>query len=319
MPILESSYHAPTGLRGGHLGTIFPTLFRKIPTLNYERERLELEDGDFLDLDWVKTDSKRVTIIAHGLEGDSQAKYVRGMAQAAVKRGYDALAWNCRGCSGEPNRLLRSYHSGISEDLESVVKHVLTLAYEEISLVGFSLGGNITLKYLGEQNGKIDPRVKNAVAFSVPCDLTSSSLRLGERQNMIYMRRFMDGLKSKVRIKDQQFPGKVDLSGLDQMETFAQFDERYTAAFNGFSGALDYWEKASSRPFLADIQVPTLLVSALNDPFLAPECFPYEIAKGSDHFHLETPKKGGHVGFASRSEEYWSELRTFEFIEKTEA
>ncbi len=314
MPVLESSYRAPRGLRGGHFGTVFPTLFRRVPPLAYERERLEMLDGDFLDLDWTKSGSRRVVIIAHGLEGDSQAKYIRGMTHAMRRRGYDVLAWNCRGCSGEPNRLLRSYHSGISEDLKAVVDHVLTLDYEELALVGFSLGGNITLKYLGEQKGEIDARVKSAVTFSVPCDLTSSSLRLGEPQNRIYMHRFMEGLKEKVRIKSEQFPDEVDLSGLDEMKTFAQFDDRFTAVFNGFSSAKDYWKKASSKPFLSGIRVPTLLISAKNDPFLAPACFPYEIAEASAFFHLETPEQGGHVGFAGGAKEYWSETRAAEFI-----
>lgn len=314
MPLIESTYRPPFGLKNGHAATIFPVLFRRVPPVSYERTRLELDDGDFLDLDWLKKGNRRLVIIAHGLESDSQAHYVRGMALALAKRNYDALAWNCRGCSGEPNRLLRSYHSGVSEDLREVVKHALELGYEEIFLVGFSLGGNITLKFIGEEGEKIDPRVKAAVAISVPCDLTSSSLRLGKFANQIYMRRFMDGLCSKIRQKNEVFPENVDLNGLRKMRTFGDFDERYTAPLNGFSGARDYWSKASSRPYLEKIDMPTLLINAADDPFLDEPCFPRDIAENNPHFFLEIPSHGGHVGFTSRGVEGWLEKRTAEFF-----
>ncbi|MEJ6579945.1 MAG: alpha/beta fold hydrolase [Akkermansiaceae bacterium] len=316
MPLVSSRYLPPLPFRGGHFSTIFPTLFRRVPTLAYERKCLELADGDFLDLDWSRFGHKRLAIIGHGLEGDSQAKYIRGMALALQKRNWDSLAWNCRGCGGSHNRLLRSYHSGVSGDLGFVIDHAFEQGYREISLVGFSLGGNIVLKYLGEQAGDIHPALKSAVAFSAPCDLTSSSLQLGEWQNKIYMSRFMDGLKGKVIQKNEEFPGKLDLSELKKVKTFAEFDDRFTAPLNGFIDARDYWKKASSKPYLANISIPTLLISALNDPFLPPACYPEEIARMSRHFHLEIPKHGGHVGFASRGEEYWSETRCCEFLDE---
>ena len=315
MPLVPTTYRAPLGLRGGHFSTIYPTLFRRVPNLESNRERLELPDGDFMDLDWSRSGNKRLAIIGHGLEGDSRAKYIQGMARALQKRGWDTLAWNCRGCSGEPNRLLRSYHSGVSEDLSLIIDHALVHNYREISLVGFSLGGNIILKYLGELGANAPSEIKSAVAFSAPCDLTSSSLQLGEWQNRIYMSRFMTGLKEKIEIKNEQFPNQLDLSGLKKMKTFAEFDDRFTAPLNGFTDARDYWTKASSKPHLSNIRIPALLISALNDPFLPPACFPEEIARASQHFHLEMPKHGGHVGFATRSEEYWSETRCGEFLE----
>lgn len=316
MPLLDSTYRAPLGLRNGHLATIHPTLFRRVGRPEITREILELADGDFLDLDWSRLGHKRLAIIGHGLEGDADAKYIRGMSLALQKRGWDTLAWNCRGCGGSPNRLLRSYHSGVSEDLGFVVDHAVAEGYREISLVGFSLGGNIVLKYLGEQSNDVRPEVKSAVAFSVPCDLTSSSLQLGEWQNALYMRRFMDGLKGKVAFKNEQFPGKLDLRDLAKVKTFAQFDDRFTAPLNGFTDARDYWKRASSKPHLSKIAIPALLVSALDDPFLPPACFPEEIAKKSKHLHLETPRHGGHVGFASSGGEYWSETRCAEFLEQ---
>jgi len=316
MPLIPSNYHAPFPLRSGHLATIYPTLFRRVASLPVTRERLELPDGDFLDLDWSPRRHRSLAIIGHGLEGESSAKYIRGMSLALQKRAWDTLAWNCRGCSGEPNRLLRSYHSGVSGDLGHVIDHAIaqTHAYQKIALIGFSLGGNIVLKYLGEQASHLDPRGKGGVAFSTPCDLSSSSLRLGEWDNKIYMARFMDGLKEKVIRKNKKFPGRLDLSGIQKIKTFADFDDRFTAPLNGFAGAHDYWTRASSKPLLSAIAIPTLMVQALNDPFLPAACFPREIAEKSAFLSLETPAHGGHVGFVSSGQEYWSETRCAEFL-----
>ena len=315
MPVIPSTYHAPLGLRGGHQSTIYPTLFRRVNDPPIHRERLELPDGDFLDLDWSSRQQKRLAIIGHGLEGSSSAKYIRGMSLALQKRDWDTLAWNCRGCSGEPNRLLRSYHSGVSEDLSAVVDHALLKGYNKVVLIGFSLGGNIILKYLGEQGTNLPPEVKTAVTFSVPCDLTSSSLLLGEWTNTIYMRRFMTELKEKICIKASQFPDQIDLSNIEKIKTFAEFDDRYTAPINNFADARDYWTRASSKPHLANITIPTLLVQAKNDPFLPAPCYPTQIAEKSHSLHLEMPDHGGHVGFVSRGKEYWSEIRAVEFIQ----
>jgi len=314
MPLVSSTYRAPLGLRGGHFSTIYPTLFRRVATVEVELERLELPDGDFLDLDWSRLGHRRLAIVGHGLEGESSAKYIRGMSLALQKRDWDTLAWNCRGCGGTPNRLLRSYHSGVSEDLGSVVDHAISEGYQELALIGFSLGGNIVLKYLGEQGPEAHPEIKAAVAFSAPCDLTSSSLRLGERSNRIYMSRFMKGLKEKTRLKNEVFPGRLDLTGIDKIKTFAEFDDRYTAPLNGFKDARDYWTRASCKSHLPAIRIPSLLISALNDPFLPKACFPIEIAEKSRHLSLETPSHGGHVGFVSRGLEFWSETRCIEFL-----
>ena len=316
MPLISSNYRAPLGLRGGHFSTIYPTLFRRVGSPPVQGERLELADGDFMDLDWSERTHGRLAIIGHGLEGESTAKYIRGMSLALQKRGWDTLAWNCRGCSGEPNRLLRSYHSGVSDDLGHVVDHAVAEGYKSIALIGFSLGGNIVLKYLGEQGAGIHPEVKAGVAFSVPCDLTSSSLRLGDWDNKIYMSRFMDGLKEKVTQKNAKFPGKLNLEGFNRIKTFAQFDDRFTAPLNGFTDARDYWTRASSKPHLEGIQVPALMIQAANDPFLPDPCFPREIADASKSLHLEIPRHGGHVGFISRGSEYWSETRCAEFLQE---
>ena len=318
MPLVEpSGYRSPAWLRNGHAQTIFPALFRRLPLVTRRRERLELSDGDFLDLDW-NTDRRadRVAILTHGLEGTSANAYVQGMAAALVRAGWDVLAWNLRGCSGEPNRLLRSYHSGVSDDLKCVVEHALaTGRYRRAALVGFSIGGNLTLKYLGESPP--DSRVDRAVVFSVPCDLGASSRKLESRSNRLYMQRFLETLAKKIREKIQRFPGQLRDQGLRDMRTFAEFDEAYTAPLHGFANAQDYWQRASSQPVLPNIQTRTLLVSALDDPFLSAECFPHEAAHANPHFFLETPERGGHLGFVSfrRPNEYWSETRAVEFLE----
>ena len=315
MPLIgNSTYRPPAWLRGGHMQTIHPALFRKVAPVTLRRERLELEDGDFLDLEWSGCDSPRLAILCHGLEGGPRAAYMQGMARALVKRGWDALAWSFRGCSDEPNRLASFYHSGKTEDLDAVVRHAARAhPAEKIDLLGFSLGGNLVLKYVGERGTDIAPHIHRAVAFSVPCELACSSAKLSEWHNRIYMERFLRTLRAKVREKHPRFPAELDISGLESMRTFAEFDGRFTAPLHGFADAEDYWKRSSCRRFLPGISIPTLLVTAKNDPILGSACYPYAEAEGSASFHLETPSDGGHVGFGV-GEEYWSEKRAAEFL-----
>jgi predicted alpha/beta-fold hydrolase len=314
MPLIASStYRPPWGLANGHLQTILPVLLRRVPTITRERERIETPDGDFLDLDWNRDQhSQSLVIITHGLEGNSANASVQGMACAFHRAGWDTLAWNLRGCSAEMNRLLRTYHSGAWEDLECVTNHAAG-TYQNVVLVGFSIGGNLTLKYLGDRGSSINPAIKGAVAFSVPCNLASSALVLESRINSIYMNHFMRDLRRKIREKAAIFPEGISTEGLDRIRTFREFDGTYTAPLNGFLSAEDYWAKASSKPSLAGITVPTLLINALNDPFLGPEFFPKKEAEANPHLHLELPESGGHLGFLTLGKEYWSETRAVEF------
>ena len=318
MPLVtNSTYRCPTLLSNGHLQTLLPSLLRRVRPVVYRRERIPTPDGDFLDLDWAKTGSQRLAVLAHGLEGDSKRHYMLGMVNALAKRGWDAVAWNARGCSGEVNRALRFTHSGATEDLQTVTSHVTsTCDYSALTLIGFSLGGNLTLKYLGERGRELDPRIKAAVAFSVPCDLQSSSIQLARPVNWIYMQRFLATLHEKIRAMIKAMPGKIDDRGYGQLRNFKDFDDRYTAPIHGFKDAEDYWRKCSCKPFLRDIQVPTLLVSARNDPFLADPCYPIEEAKENPRLHLEMPAAGGHVGFIGFNDggEYWSETRAVPFL-----
>ena len=318
-----SGFAPPFWLRNPHVQTIAAAKLRRVPGPAYMRQRIETSDGDFLDLDWVyaavgKTRSSQLVIISHGLEGNSRRTYVRGMANAFLRGGWDVCAWNFRGCSGEPNRLFRSYHSGATKDLETVVNHVLTTAqYDVLALIGFSLGGNLTLKYLGERRLDVHASIKGAVAVSAPCDLAASSAQLDRKSNAIYMQYFFRSLRKKAKRKAEKFPDLIDPEVVADMKTFREFDDYYTAPAHGFKDAEDYWEKASSKPFLPSIRVPTLIVSALDDPFLAPECFPYAEASASDHLHLLTPQRGGHTGFLSglMAAESWSEQVARDFVD----
>jgi uncharacterized protein len=314
MPIVTSRFHPPAFLRNGHIQTILPALLPRRLSIAFERERLELEDGDFLDLDWARIGGDRLAILSHGLEGCSDGDYNRGMATALHAAGWDVLAWNLRGCGKEMNRLPRSYHSGETGDLGAVIRFAAT-KYPQIALIGFSLGGNLTLKYLGESSPH--PTVIGAVAISVPIDLAASARALDQRwSNRIYLRRFMKSLIAKVEAKALRFPDHLDMSRCRTIRTFQEFDDRYTAPIHGFRDAADYWAKSSARQYLDRITVPTLLLNARDDPFLTPECFPFAEAEQHSYLFLEAPESGGHMGFIdlARASEIWSERRVVEFL-----
>jgi predicted alpha/beta-fold hydrolase len=315
-------YRPPRWLRSGHLQTVLPSLFRRVEGVAYRRERIETPDGDFLDLDWAPAEEagggpRRLAVLSHGLEGSSDRAYVRGMARAFLAAGWDVLAWNYRGCSGEPNRRFRSYHSGVTEDLDVVLRHALACEYEAVGLVGFSLGGNLSLKYLGERGAEADERIVGAVAFSVPCDLASSAVKLARPENVAYMRRFMRSLAGKLDEKRRRFPGRLPAADVGKMRTFAEFDGYYTAPAHGYASAEDYWRSVGAGRFLRGIRRPALLVNAQDDPFLTPACFPFEAAAENPFFHLLAPPWGGHVGFMlDRIDgEYWSERVATVFLE----
>jgi predicted alpha/beta-fold hydrolase len=317
MPIVPSQFRPPALLRNGHVQTILPVLFPRRFTLRFERERLELDDGDFVDLDWHRTGAPRVAILSHGLEGNSRQDYILGTARALAANGWDVLAWNFRGCSGEPNRLLRFYHSGETGDLGSVIRHGAT-RYGRIALVGFSLGGNVTLKYLGE--APPHPAVCAAAVVSVPIDLASCAEALDERRrNRVYLGRFMTALVAKIEAKARQFP-ELDVRAARRIASFREFDGRFTAPIHGFRDADDYWTRSSARQFLPRIAVPTLLLNPRNDPFLGAACYPEPEAAASASLFLETPDSGGHVGFLDFANglERWSERRIVEFFGEAE-
>lgn len=316
--ILSAQYNAPFLLKNGHFNTIFPTLFRPVPSLSYVRERVELPDGDFMDLDWSKVGSKKAILVLHGLEGSSDSTYIKGMIRAFNQANWDGVGMNFKGCSGEINRQLTSYHMGASEDLRMVVAHLIERhEYEELVIIGFSLGGNVVLKYMGEEGKNAPQAIRCAVAFSVPCDIPSTNVELAKWQNGIYLRRFMKSLNGKLEGKLTEYADQINLPDNRLPRTFQEYDDCYTGPIHGFKNAKHYWETCSSKHFVADIRVPTLLVNALDDSFLGEGCYPYQIAEDHPYFHFETPKNGGHVGFVAFNKErkYWSEKRALAFVE----
>ncbi|MES2731758.1 MAG: alpha/beta fold hydrolase [Bacteroidota bacterium] len=326
MPLVTSSTHTPPFyLFNAHLQTIIPSLLRKVKGVNYRRERIQTPDGDFLDLDWSSTKSlantdkrsPKLAILSHGLEGDSSRPYILGMVRELNAQGWDALAWNFRGCSGETNHQLRFYHSGATDDLGLLVTHALQSGqYTSIALIGFSLGGNLTLKYLGEKAKTLPHEIKRAVVFSVPLDLQACSTKLSEPGNVIYHRRFLKSLRQKIAIKVVNMPERLSLEAYQHVKTLQDFDEYYTAPLHGFLGAVDYYHRCSAKNFLSTIAIPTLIVNAQNDPFLPAECYAEDLVKDLPEVFLEIPEKGGHCGFFSKTLHgtYWSEERALQFI-----
>ena len=305
------AYRAPLWLPDGHTQSIYPALFRKIPLTHSHSERMELPDGDFLDVDWhMRSEAlheKPLLIVSHGLEGSSRRHYVTGLIRAMPE--VNALAWNYRSCSGDPNRNLRFYHSGATDDLDFVIQQAVARGVKDIYLAGFSLGGNLSLKWLGENAKKASQFVRKAVAFSVPLHLSSSSQQLTRRENRLYTHRFLQTLLEKVTEKSARYPQDITPSMLASIRSLYEFDNVITGPLHGFKDAEEYYERNSSLYFLADIQVPTLIVNAKNDPFLSQECLPEQI--DSDFVRIELPDSGGHCGFYPRNYrgQTWAEQR----------
>ncbi len=314
---MKPEYQRPSFLINSHFETIYPAFFRKVKDAPaFQREKIDTPDGDFLEVDWAKQKSKRLVILQHGLEGSSDRPYILGMAKVFFNAGFDVCAWNFRGCGGSMNRLPIFYHSGATYDLDLIVSHALGM-YEDITLLGFSLGGNLTLKYMGEKDR--DPKVKRAIAISVPLDLSSSSDNLGTSKCFLYEKRFLKNLLKKVQTKDSQMPSKINMKHFGQVKSLRDFDEYFTAPIHGFEGANDYYTKNSSRFFLEGINKPTLIINAQNDPMLSPVCFDPKVAANNPNIEFLLPKHGGHVGFAQFDKNgfYWSEKMALDFAQRT--
>jgi uncharacterized protein len=324
MPIISTNdYKPPFWLPDSQSQTIFPSIFRKVEGIDYVRERIETHDGDFLDIDLSDCKSPRLRtpisltksqiILSHGLEGDTSRQYITGMVKNFNAHGFDCLAWNFRSCSGEINQTKRFYHSGATGDLETVIKYSLSKGYQKIYLVGFSLGGNLTLKYLGEKGQNLYPEIQKAITFSVPLHLSSSSKKIG----WLYTKRFNKSLIKKILEKSQRFPEfQIDTSNIAKIKTLKDFDDIYTSQLHGFIDAEDYYERNSSLYFLDKINIPTLIINAQNDPFLSKECFPFEQIKYLKKVYFQAPKMGGHCGFYpdDYQDVLWSEKRALEWI-----
>lgn len=318
MPLIKSPYKAKGLFKNGHFSTIYSAKLRPIPEVEQERQRLELSDSDFVDVDWSYSASKsnKVAILLHGLEGNAQRVYMQGQAKHLIDNGWDVAAMNHRGCSGEENRLYISYNSGRTFDLKELILHVESLPqYKTIALVGFSLGGNLVLKYLGEQKF-IPSKVSCGVAISAPLDLHNSLQKLIKPHNFVYNWTFINDLRKKYKRKMRHFPELMNKTELKKVRTLLDFDQLYTAPAHGFQDAYDYYKRSSSLPFVPNISTPVLLLNALNDTFLSENCYPTTLAETHKTLFLETPCTGGHVGFHVNNKCYYSEKRTLDFIEQ---
>ena len=305
----------PKWLFNGHIETIYPAIFRKITIATQPKKMLiDTPDNDYFELYYYTNHSTKTVIISHGLEGNNERPYMLGMAKLFYENKWNVITWNYRGCNGKVNNTVKSYHSGFTEDLEEVIKYADKPEIKTISLIGFSLGGNITLKYLANTMG-VNKKIKSSVAFSVPMDLYHGCLEISKTKNSIYSKRFLRTMKHKVREKAKKFP-EIQVEHLSNVNNLKTFDDYFTAPLHGFKDAMDYYQSCSSIYVLQHINIPTLIVNALNDPFLPKECFPYELLKDHTYITLETPARGGHVGFCSSngSRFYWSEIRAYEFI-----
>ncbi len=315
MLVKNSSYKKPLFWTGQHIETGLPNLFRKVRISPSSTEQINTPDGDFLEIDWYTSGANSLVILSHGLEGSTKSQYILGMARYLQQQGLDVLAWNYRGCGNEMNKKKIFYHSAATYDLQTIVAHAQTNAYKHIALVGFSLGGNLTLKYLAETN---DKSIKCGVAFSTPVDLNAGCNEISKPKNKLYTHRFLVRLKKKLKRKNALMGDQFPINGVKQITDLRSFDNEYTAPLHGFKDANEYYQQASALYVLDSITTPTLLVNALNDPFLPAECYPVEQLKNHPYVWLETPAHGGHVGFrpAAKDGSYWSERRAFEFIKE---
>jgi uncharacterized protein len=295
--VTSGGYRAPWWLPGGHAQTIYAALFAPVARPPVRRERWETPDGDFVEVDRVDgPDGAPLLALFHGLEGGASSHYARALLAAARERGWRAALPHFRGCGGELNRLPRAYHSGDSDEIDWMLRRLAREAGGAVYAAGVSLGGNALLKWLGERGAGAGAVVRAATAVSAPVDLTAAGDALGRGFNMVYTRNFLATLRRKAAAKLARFPGLFDGPRVARSRTLREFDDLVTAPLHGFRDAADYWSRASAKPWLAHIRVPTLVVNARNDPFLPAAELP-RADEVSPQVTLEFPPTGGHVGF----------------------
>jgi predicted alpha/beta-fold hydrolase len=294
-------YRAPWWLPGGHLQTIYPYFLLKRRAPPYRRERWETPDGDFIDLDWVDDSADHAPLMAlfHGLEGGSGSHYATALMRAAARRHWRGVVIHFRGCSGEPNRLPRAYHSGDADEIAWILRRLRALNPAiPLFAAGVSLGGNALLKWLGRERASARGIIDAAAAVSAPMDLMTAGDRLGIGVNRLYGHHFLQTLKRKSLAKLARFPALYGANIVRNARTLREFDNVVTAPLHGYRDTDDYWTRASSKPDLRHIEVPTLIVHARNDPFLPGRYLP-ATSEVSASVTLDLPKGGGHTGFAS--------------------
>ena len=319
MPLVFPDYKPSFPFKNGHVSTIFSASLRKVNGITQHRERLILPDTDFLDLDWsyaLNHKSESVVLIIHGLEGNAQRPYVLGAAKLYNQYNIDVCAVNLRGCSGSSNALFSSYHSGITKDLKAVIDYVLAkFSYKNIFINGFSLGGNLALKYVANVS-ELPKEVKGVIGISVPCNLHNSVQQLLLPKNRLYEYHFRKKLLKKLLAKQRLYPEKISVLEITSIRSLLDFDEVYTSKAHGFVDALDYYTQASCVLDIPKIQIPCLIINAKNDSFLGESCYPEEIAKVQNNLFLEIPHFGGHVGYYFAKKEVYNESRSLKFMQE---
>jgi predicted alpha/beta-fold hydrolase len=307
-------------LRSSHLQTLWPVFFKRRHKLELVDEQVDLEDGDFVDLCWGKNTSEnvgeeKVVLILHGLEGSIESHYINGVVNRLQKSGFRPVLMHFRGCSGRVNKLARAYHSGETGDLAYIVEHIRTVTGSyPYAAVGFSLGGNVLLKWLGETT-EANP-LKKAVAVSVPFRLHDAAKRLEKGASKIYRNHLLASLRQTYNEKFELIESPLDVD-VSRLKSFWDYDDKVTAPLHGFAGAQDYYDQCSSRQYLKGIEVPTRIIHSLDDPFMFDSTAPGE-DELSGNIDFVLTRNGGHVGFVSGSlplkPHYWSEEKIIEFI-----
>jgi len=302
IPLYTNRYKAPSWLPGGNIQTLYPYFNKPTPLFTYRRERWELEDGDFVDVDWTdgSVDSPLV-IFFHGLEGGSSSHYILSMINELKNHGWHSAVIHFRGCSGAPNRLSRAYHAGDSTEIDWMLRRITHQkqainSVRPVFVMGVSLGGNALLKWLGEQGERACELVTGAATVSVPLDLAAAGSALDKGFNQIYTRHFLNTLKNKALDKLEQFPDLFDATALKKCASIYDFDNLVTAPLHGFRDTDDYWQHSSSKQWLPHIKVPTIVINARNDPFMPASVLPDQ-NEVSSAVTLEFPEEGGHAGF----------------------
>lgn len=294
-----AGYRAPVWLPGAHAQTLWPrTRMGRLPA--YRRERWETPDGDFIDLDWLDAPpAAPLLVLFHGLEGSSRSHYARAIMGAARAHGWSAVVPHFRGCSGQPNRLPRAYHSGDSDEIDWVLRRLRSSdARRPLYAVGISLGGNALAKWAGERGAQAALAVRAVAAVCAPLDLAIAGRALERGFNRVYTEYFLRSMRAGALDKLARFPGIADRRRIVHARTLYEFDDAVTAPLHGFRDADDYWRRASAKPHLCGIAVPTLLLNPRNDPFLPAHALP-AAGQVSHHVLTEFPAQGGHVGFVS--------------------
>jgi predicted alpha/beta-fold hydrolase len=321
---MSRDYAAPRWLAGAHAQTIYPAL-RRPPAVAFRRERVDTPDGDFVDFDWQDANGAApgtpTVVLFHGLEGNSSSHYARAVMRRLQAIGWRGVVPHFRGCSGELNRLPRAYHSGDYAEIGWMLAAVRArLPAAPLYAVGVSLGGSALLNWLGREQERAVATLVAAAAVSAPLDLAAAGTAIGQGFNRIYARHFLSTLVPKALAMAQRFPGTLDTAAVRRATSMHTFDDVVTAPLHGFEGAHDYWRRASSKPWLGGIAVPTLVLNAKNDPFIPASSLP-EPESVSRAVMLEQPAHGGHAGFAMSpfpGNLEWLPSRLLQFFARTQ-